>query len=140
MSTLLDYILGNYEEGSAERAFAKIIKEDYVQKFDALEFDKSFEGVAGYKPCKTFATNIAEDYLGSFDTLDDKDREMAIDKFAKAYDEVANLRTLNIQGIIDGIVDDIVDDEEIDDDDDECCTCDDYDEFYSDDDDSDDEE
>ena len=134
MSTLLDMILGNYEDGTPERAFAKIIKEDYVQKFDALEFDKSFEGVAGYKPCKTFATTIAEDYLGSFDTLDDKDREMAIDKFAKAYDEVANLKTLNIQGIIDGIVDDIVDDEEIDDDDD-----DDIDEYYSDDDSDDDD-
>lgn len=116
--TLLDHILGNYEEDTPERKFAELLKEDYEQKFDSDDFDKRFNDVAGYKPVKTAAMQIAEYYLDDISDLNDSDRDDAMKSFSKAYDEVSDKKTLNVQAIMDGIVEDMIDDAELDEGDD----------------------
>lgn len=115
--TLLDYILGNYEEGTPERKFSEILSKEYENRFNSDDFDMKFNDVAGYKPIKTAAMNIAEKYLDSITDLNDSDRDTAIKAFLSAYDEVADKNYINVHAIIDGIVEDMIDDMELEDDD-----------------------
>jgi hypothetical protein len=115
--TLLDLIIGNYEEGTPERVFSEILSRDYEEKFNADDFDKKFDGVAGYKPIKTAAMKVAENYLDEIADLNGSDRDSAIKAFSTAYDD-ADKGTVNIHSIMDGIVEEIIDDNEFDEDDD----------------------
>lgn len=115
--TLLDLVLGNFEEGTPERVFSEILSKEYEEKFDTDDFDKKFNGVAGYKPIKTAAMKVAENYLDEISDLNGSDRDSAIKAFSEAYDD-ADKSTVNIHAIIDGIVEEIIDDSELEDDDD----------------------
>lgn len=115
--TIMDLILGNFDEESPEREFSKILNKDYESKFSAEDFDTKFSNVAGYKPIKTNAVNIAKNYLQFDDMLSNSDKEYVIKEFIKAYDDVADKDSIDIRAIIDGIVDEIADTDDADDED-----------------------
>ena len=118
--TLLDLILGNYDEESPERKFSKLLSKEYAEHFNAEDFDNRFDGVAGYKPIQTNMLLIAKNYLMGDSSLTDNDKEYILAEFAKAYEDIADKSTVNVQAILDGImesmdIDDADEDDEYDD-------------------------
>lgn len=103
---LIDLILGNFDKDSKEARFSKILVESYKDKFDIVEFDTTFNDVAGYKPVKTAISQMAMSAIDSYD-LNDSDRAYAIRKFSEAYEDATDKSDINIQAIVDGIIDEI---------------------------------
>ena len=136
--SLLDIILGNFDENSPERIFSEILKEDYKNRFNADEFDEKFNGVAGYKPVKTAAMKVANHYVNGISELNDDDKDVVLAEFSEVYDD-ANKESINIQATLDGIIGEMLDEVEDDDDDDDKLVDDEIDDILNDDDDVDDD-
>lgn len=135
--SLLDIILGNFEENSPERIFSEILKEDYKNRFDADDFDEKFNGVAGYRPVKTAAMKVARNYVDGISDLSDDEKDIIINEFSESYDD-ANKESINIHAIMDGIINDVLD--EVEDEEDDILVDDEADDLIGDDDDVDDDD